>query len=68
MSIEIKLKKNEHIDRAIKRLKRSIDKEGLIKDLKERKYFVKPGDKKRNKSAQARARKRKEAKYGIPSI
>jgi len=68
MSIQIKLKKNEHIDRAIKRLKRSIDREGIVKDLKERRYFVKPGDKKRNKSSQARARRKKEAKYGIPSI
>lgn len=58
--VQVKLKKNENIDRAIKRLKREVNSAGIIRDLNDRKYFVKPGDKKRKKSAQARARNRKE--------
>ena len=61
-AIEIKLKRNEHIDKALKRLKRTMNEEGVLRELKDRQYFLKPGDKKRLKSMKARSRAKKEAR------
>jgi small subunit ribosomal protein S21 len=58
--IEVKVRHNEPIDRAIKRLKKVMDREGILRELKERKYFMKPSEHKRKKSARARARRKKE--------
>ena len=58
--MEVKLKRNEPVDRALKRLKRLMDREGILRELKERRYYEKPSEKKRKKSARARTRKRKE--------
>ena len=62
MTIEIQLKRGEHIDKALRKLKRDMAQEGILREVKDRSHFVKPGDKKRKKSAQARARVAKEAK------
>ena len=48
MAIQLKLKKNESVERALKRLKKILDKEGIIK----------PCVKARKKSARARIRNR----------
>ena len=55
--IHIKLKKGESVERAMKRLKKIMDKEGLMKQVRANRYFEKPCEKKRRKSARARARK-----------
>ena len=47
MSIEIKLRKGEPMDRAIRRLKKTLDREGTIRDVRAKRYFEKPSDKKR---------------------
>ena len=54
--IQIKLKKGEPIDKALTRLKKVLDKEGLMKQVRANRYFEKPSEKKRRKSARARAR------------
>ena len=46
MSIEIKLRKGEPMDRAIRRLKKTLDREGVIRDVRAKRYFEKPSDKK----------------------
>ena len=61
-SIQIRLKKNENIERALKRLKRLMDHEGILRQLKEKSFYEKPSDKNRKKRARARARAKKEAK------
>ena len=45
--IIIPLKEGENIDRALKRFKRKFEKTGVIKELRERQYFVKPAEKRR---------------------
>jgi small subunit ribosomal protein S21 len=60
--IEIKLKRNENIDRALKRLKRIMDKDGILRELKERNYYEKPSVKKKKKKDRAKARRKKEAR------
>ena len=47
MSVEIKIRKGETMDRAIRRLKKRLDREGIIRDARAKRYFEKPSDKKR---------------------
>ena len=56
--IQIRIKKGEAVERALKRLKKIVDREGLIKHIRATRYFEKPSEKKRKKSARARARAR----------
>ena len=54
--IQVKVKKGEAVEKALKRLKKILDKEGMIKQLRANRYFEKPSEKKRRKSARARVR------------
>ena len=58
MAIVLKLKKGESVERGLKRLKKVLDKEGLIKKLRDDRYFEKPCVKARTKSQRARIRNR----------
>lgn len=63
MSIDIQVKKGNgaiEIDKALKKLKRIMTSEGILKELKERQYYTKPSERRRKKSAQARSRVAKE--------
>ena len=44
---EVRLKKGEPIDRALRRLKKKLDKEGTLKELRNRRHFEQPSEKKR---------------------
>ena len=46
---EIKLKKGEPVERALRRLKKKMDREGTIKDVRNRRAFEKPSQRKRRK-------------------
>jgi small subunit ribosomal protein S21 len=54
--IQLRLKKGESVERALKRLKKIMDKEGLLKQLRNNRYYEKPCEKARRKSARARVR------------
>ncbi len=47
MAIEVKIRKNEPVERALRRLKKKLDREGVIKDVRANRYFEKPSQKKR---------------------
>lgn len=49
----------ESLESALKRFKRKVVQEEIIKDIKSHAYYLKPGEKKRLKSAMARKRDRK---------
>jgi small subunit ribosomal protein S21 len=49
MSIEIKIRKNEPIDRAIRRMKKKLERENIIKGTRAKRYFEKPCEKRRRK-------------------
>ena len=53
MTISIKLKPNDRPDRAITKLKNMVIKEGLYKELKDRRYYAKPSLKKKLKREEA---------------
>ena len=54
--IQLRLKKGESVERALKRLKKIMDREGLLKQLRNNRYYEKPCEKARKKSARARMR------------
>ena len=47
MPTEVRVKKTETIDRALRRLKKQLDKEGTLKELRNRRHFEKPSEIKR---------------------
>ena len=50
---------NESIESALRRFKRKVQQEDIIKEIKRHSFYMKPGDKKRAKQALARKRQRK---------
>jgi small subunit ribosomal protein S21 len=44
---EIKLKKGESVDRALRRLKKKVDREGTLKVVRNHRHFEKPSEKRR---------------------
>ena len=56
---EVHLNEGESLESALKRFKRKVLQEEIIKDIKSHAFYLKPGQKKRVKSALARKRDRK---------
>ena len=56
---EIKVQEGESIENALRRFKRKVQQEDIIKDIKKHSFYLKPGDKRRAKEALARKRSRK---------
>ena len=50
------------LDRAVKHLKRKIAAEGILRELKRRRHYMKPSVKRRKKAAEAARRRRKRVK------
>ena len=49
MSVEVKLHKGEPMEKALRRLKKRLDREGIIRDARAKRYFEKPSEIKRRK-------------------
>jgi len=49
---------NEPLERALRRFKKKIEQEGILKQLKVRKYYEKPSVRKKRKRIEARKKKR----------
>ncbi|GBF10138.1 30S ribosomal protein S21 [Tepidibacillus infernus] len=54
---EIRVRKNESLDSALRRFKRTISKDGVLAEVKKRKHYEKPSVKRKKKSEAARKRK-----------
>ena len=48
---EVKLKKGDSIERALRRLKKKLDKEGTLKELRNRRHYEKPAKRNAARSA-----------------
>ena len=55
---EVKIQEGESIESALRRFKRKVQQEDIIKDIKKHSFYLKPGDKRRAKQALARKRNR----------
>ncbi len=56
---EVRVNDSESLDAALRRFKRKVQQEDIIKEVKRHSYYLKPGEKKRMKQALARKRNRK---------
>jgi len=56
---EVRIQDGETLENALKRFKRKVLQEDIIKEVKRHAFYLKPGQKKRVKSALARKRNRK---------
>lgn len=54
---EIKITKTESFETALKRFKRSCQKDGVLSELRKREHYEKPSVKRKKKSEAARKRK-----------
>jgi small subunit ribosomal protein S21 len=58
---EIRIFQGESIESAMRRFKRQVQQEGIIKEIKKHSFYLKPGEKKRLKSKLAQKFRRKKA-------
>ena len=56
---EVNLQDGETLESALRRFKRKVQQEDIIKEIKKHSYYMKPGERKRVKAALARKRNRK---------
>ena len=54
---EVRIKENESLDSALKRLKRSCAKSGVLAEVRKREHYEKPSVRRKKKSEAARKRK-----------
>jgi small subunit ribosomal protein S21 len=56
---EVRVQEGEPLENALRRFKRKVQTEDIIKEVKRHSFYLKPGEKKRVKEALARKRNRK---------
>jgi small subunit ribosomal protein S21 len=56
---EVVIQEGEPLEAALRRFKRKVQQEDVIKEIKKHSYYMKPGEKRRTKAALARKRLRK---------
>jgi small subunit ribosomal protein S21 len=59
---KVVVNKNESVDKALRRLKKKIDKEGIMKQIKQHRHYEKPSQKRRRKEKDARKKMEKVAR------
>ena len=63
---EVIIQESESLENALRRFKRKVQQEDIIKDVKKHSFYLKPGEKKRIKQALARKRLRKKMRSMRP--
>ncbi len=56
---EVHIQDGETLESALRRFKRKVQQEDIIKEIKRHSFYLKPGEKERTKEALARKRNRK---------
>ena len=59
---EVRLQEGESLENALRRFKRKVQQEDIIKEVKRHSFYLKPGEKKRLKQALARKRNKKKTR------
>ena len=62
---EVKLQEGETLEDALRRFKRKVLQEDIIKEVKRHAFYLKPGQKRRVKQALARKRARKKSRRDV---
>jgi len=55
---KVDVRDNEPLEKALRRFKKKIEREGIIRQIKARKHYEKPSVKKRRKQREAKKKKR----------
>ena len=55
----IDLRPNEPLEKALRRFKRKLEREGILRQLRDRKHYEKPSERKRRKKREARSKRRR---------
>jgi small subunit ribosomal protein S21 len=63
---EVKVQEGESIESALRRFKRKVQQEDIIKDIKKHSFYLKPGDKRRAKQAWLASGSKKRARANSP--
>lgn len=53
---EVKVRRGEPLERALRRLKKKLDKEGIMREIRAHRHYEKPSERKRRKAARSRVR------------
>ncbi len=61
--VEVTVRKDEPLERALRRFKKKYEKAGILKDIKRNAYYLKPSAEKRIKRSKARRRMRRTMYY-----
>lgn len=64
---EVRIQDGESIENALRRFKRKVQQEDIIKEVKKHSFYLKPGERKRIKQALARKRSRKKVRRVEPA-
>lgn len=59
---EVRIQEGEPLENALRRFKRKVQQDDIIKEVKRHSFYLKPGEKRRVKEALARKRNRKKAR------
>jgi small subunit ribosomal protein S21 len=62
---EVYVQEGETLESALRRFKRKVQQEDIIKEIKRHSFYLKPGEKRRTKEALARKRNRKKRSKDI---
>jgi small subunit ribosomal protein S21 len=60
--VEVQLAEGDRIELALKAFKRKVMRSGILKDLRNRRHYIKPSEARQLKSAAARRRERSRSK------
>jgi small subunit ribosomal protein S21 len=52
--LKVEIGRDESLERAMRRLKKKVEREGILKQLRIKKHYEKPSEKKKRKSREAR--------------
>ena len=60
--IQVTVRENEPFEKALRRFRRKVEREGIRKDIKKNSVYLKPGERRRLKQRLAEKRRRKAAR------
>jgi len=55
----VDVKSNEPLERALRRFKRKLEREGVLRQLRDRKHYEKPSERRRRKKREARSKSKR---------
>ena len=61
-NVKVTVRKNEDINRAIRRFKKKFEASGVMRDIKRKRYYMKPSEAKKYKRTMAAKKRKKHAR------